>query len=1016
MGLPTVLLLLPTPAGAADLHVGPGQEHGILQEAVDAALPGDRLVVHAGIYAPIVVSGTIELVGVDGATATTIRSGGAAAVTVTAGSPILRGFTLDGLGLERVLVVTAAGITVEDAVLSAGSATDGGCASLSDADVVFRRSTIIGCTATEGGGIGAFGGSVRLDAVTIDGNVATDGRGGGVFVEGTDLVAVGTTFVRNRVEDPSADTSHGFGGGLYGTGATIVLTGSRFEANEARSVRTDGGIGAGLRVREGTGRVEGSTFDGNLADDRGSAIAVTGSGSELDLIGSRVEDNVVEEPDPDTNLGGALFCDDGSSCVVDRSWFEENVAGDGGAILSSSDLVVSTSMFCDNEATDDGGAIDLGVLESGATATVTGSVFANNVADDHAGGLLASSAPILVANNHFLDNDAHYGGAVYTSLSTGTDPGAVLVGNLFADNDADVDQFAVDFGGVSVAESYDWYFGNDTYDLDGAAGTGTVFGVDPELGPFLACNEEITPASNSGLVNAGDPAILDRDGSRSDVGATGGPTADLFAFDDRDGDGSAAMIDCDDGDPARSPDAIERCNGVDDDCDGLVDAADSALDGRWLHADGDGDGLGNPAEAVFACETPGWVADGGDCDDADAGLGAGSTFWVDHDGDGAGDAALPITACGERPGISATDTDCDDLNAAIGGPRDWTLDADGDGHGSGSPVSGCDAPGADWVADLGDDCDDGNGQTRPGAVEQCNLVDDDCNGVVDDDVVDVDWWPDADHDGYGTGASVLDCRAPGADWAAADGDCDDAEPTVNPGEPERCTAVDDDCDGLLGPDDPDFDPTSLVAHFPDADGDGWGNPAGTVVLACEGPEGTVPDGTDCDDTAPGIHPGAAEVPLDGIDQDCDGVDATIPEGLDTDGDGLTDLAEDALGSDPQNPDSDGDGLSDGTEGAGDTDGDGLPDALDDDDDGDGLPTSVEGTGDPDGDGTPNHLDPDSDGDGVLDRAEAAVLDAGGLTAAPPEPRFGCGCDGVGGGGTGFWLGLALWIRRRSRKG
>ena len=42
----------------------------------------------------------------------------------------------------------------------------------------------------------------------------------------------------------------------------------------------------------------------------------------------------------------------------------------------------------------------------------------------------------------------------------------------------------------------------------------------------------------------------------------------------------------------------------------------------------------------------------------------------------------------------------------------------------------------------------------------------------------------------------------------------------------------------------------------------------------------VPAPTDCDDGDGGVYPGAAEVPYDGVDQDCDGADLT-----DVDGDG-----------------------------------------------------------------------------------------------------------------------------------
>jgi hypothetical protein len=65
--------------------------------------------------------------------------------------------------------------------------------------------------------------------------------------------------------------------------------------------------------------------------------------------------------------------------------------------------------------------------------------------------------------------------------------------------------------------------------------------------------------------------------------------------------------------------------------------------------------------------------------------------------------------------------------------------------------------------------------------------------------------------------------------------------------------------------------------------------------------------------------------------------AARPALVDRDGDGLSDRAEQKLGTDPDNPDTDGDGLSDGEEVAlgtdpddPDTDHDGIDDADDDD--------------------------------------------------------------------------------------
>jgi hypothetical protein len=56
-------------------------------------------------------------------------------------------------------------------------------------------------------------------------------------------------------------------------------------------------------------------------------------------------------------------------------------------------------------------------------------------------------------------------------------------------------------------------------------------------------------------------------------------------------------------------------------------------------------------------------------------------------------------------------------------------------------------------------------------------------------------FPDSDNDGFGAGAGVLACPGePGL--AGADGDCDDANPAINPDASELCNQLDDDCDGL----------------------------------------------------------------------------------------------------------------------------------------------------------------------------------------------------------------------------
>ncbi len=107
-------------------------------------------------------------------------------------------------------------------------------------------------------------------------------------------------------------------------------------------------------------------------------------------------------------------------------------------------------------------------------------------------------------------------------------------------------------------------------------------------------------------------------------------------YEDADGDGygdpSAASVfceqpsdyvsdtsDCDDDDAAVNPDASEICNGVDDDCDALVDDEDdSLLDVPTWYLDADGDGHGDANQPIVACEMPSGASEtSDDCDDAD---------------------------------------------------------------------------------------------------------------------------------------------------------------------------------------------------------------------------------------------------------------------------------------------------------------------------------------------------------------------------------------------------------------
>lgn len=86
-------------------------------------------------------------------------------------------------------------------------------------------------------------------------------------------------------------------------------------------------------------------------------------------------------------------------------------------------------------------------------------------------------------------------------------------------------------------------------------------------------------------------------------------------------DGVVAGRDCDDANPSRHHGLPEVCNGVDDDCDRLIDEGVGTL----FYRDRDGDGYGVATCGRYLCAlTPGYVANTSDCDDGNPSLQSGS--------------------------------------------------------------------------------------------------------------------------------------------------------------------------------------------------------------------------------------------------------------------------------------------------------------------------------------------------------------------------------------------------------
>lgn len=357
----------------------------------------------------------------------------------------------------------------------------------------------------------------------------------------------------------------------------------------------------------------------------------------------------------------------------------------------------------------------------------------------------------------------------------------------------------------------------------------------------------------------------------------------------------------------------EVCDGLDNDCDGLIDE-----DFIWyVDADADGYGVVGTGAVMCAAPTSGFAQLDGDCDDANANINPG----------------VP-DPCATPDGI---DNNCDG-NVDEGGMQTLYADLDGDGFGV-DEVFACEQ-GPNLAPEPGD-CDDANATVFPGAAELCDGLDNDCDGDTDEGFT---WYADADGDGFGDDATHQFSCTPIVGAVNIGGDCDDTNPLLTaPGEPcndnnpntdldiinsgclcvgfnlgncdvgevedcnghcapfewigdgvcddgsfehngvaiffncaqfgfdggdcqncvaEVCDGLDNDCDGLVD--------ESFILYV-DADGDGWGDANDPGAVVCEPPPtGFSSETGDCDDANPTIFPTAAEV-CDGIDNNCDGI-------------------------------------------------------------------------------------------------------------------------------------------------
>ena len=395
-----------------------------IQEAINAAAPGSKIVIAAGTY-----EGRLEI------NKNVKLRGAGADETVISGGGVLRGGVNGGVvSISSPAQVKITGVTITGGFVEAGRHGGSGGGVYNSGTLTLSSSVIDNNTVTStffggpaGGGIYSTG-TLELKRTSVSDNsassnekFASDGVGGGIDAAGGEVTLKESIVRENLVGHGELG---GEGAGIANVGATVTVSASTISANGGPAAVTEssgtpyegGGIytGPGATTDVVASRVSKNIgYDGGGISSRGTTIVKGGSLTENEAW----QGGAVAQNEGNTTLEGSFIGRNkaqavggisGGAVTVNGCRVEGNSADAGGGVAAI-DLTMNSSVVIRNSATLAGGGV---VLEGG---TITDSRVVRNTAA-YGGGIFVEgeSSPVVLTGTKITRNSAtEKGGGIF---------------------------------------------------------------------------------------------------------------------------------------------------------------------------------------------------------------------------------------------------------------------------------------------------------------------------------------------------------------------------------------------------------------------------------------------------------------------------------------------------------------------------------------------------------------------------------------------------------------------------